>query len=150
MSQPNLEEHMKAIYQTKAHANGGRNGKVATDDGLLSVELAYPKAMGGSGDKTNPEQLFAAGYAACFSNAILHVAKQTGIALKEAPVTAIIGIGANAAGGFQLSASLTVSLPGMEQAQANKLVSIAHQVCPYSNAIRNNVDVQLEVATIAV
>lgn len=136
---------MKNLYETRATASGGRNGQVATDDGLLSVKLAYPKALGGKGDQTNPEQLFAAGYAACFSNAILHVAKAFGVTLTQAPVSATIGLAANASGGFQLSASLKVALADIELATAQKLVEAAHQVCPYSNAIRNNVAVKLEV-----
>ncbi|MBK8970059.1 MAG: organic hydroperoxide resistance protein [Hahellaceae bacterium] len=136
---------MKNLYETRATASGGRNGQVATDDGLLSVKLAYPKALGGKGDQTNPEQLFAAGYAACFSNAILHVAKAFSVTLTQAPVSATIGLAANASGGFQLSASLKVALADIELATAQKLVEAAHQVCPYSNAIRNNVAVKLEV-----
>ncbi len=138
---------MKKIYETQAQASGGRNGFVATDDQLLSLELAYPKAMGGNGDKTNPEQLFAAGYSACFSNAVLHVAKLQGMTLKKAPVTATIGIHAKEDGGFQLSAALKVELDDLDQALAEKLVHTAHQVCPYSNAIRNNIEVELSVFT---
>ncbi len=136
---------MKTLYTTSALAQGGRNGQVASDDGLLQLQLAYPKAMGGSGEHTNPEQLFAAGYAACFSNAILHVAKLARVPLKEAPVTATIGIGANASGGFALSAALQVTLKGLPGDQAERLVQTAHQVCPYSNAVRNNIEVRIDV-----
>lgn len=138
---------MKTLYETTATATGGRQGEVATDDGLLSIKLAYPKALGGKGDQTNPEQLFAAGYAACFSNAILHVAKALGVQISQAPVRATVGIGPNNSGGFQLSAGLNVHLSGLEQAQAEQLVQAAHQVCPYSNAIRNNIEVNIEVVT---
>lgn len=135
---------MKAIYETRATATAGRQGKVSTDDGLLNVDLAYPKAMGGSGLATNPEQLFAAGYAACFSNAVLHVAKMQKVAINSAPVSAVVGIGNNDAGGFALAVSLEVTLD-LPQAEADALVQTAHQVCPYSNATRNNIDVKLSV-----
>lgn len=140
---------MTALYQTRAQANGGRNGSAATDDGLLQVQLAYPRELGGSGDKTNPEQLFAAGYAACFSNAVLHVAKQSGVAIKDAPTMATVGLNTRAEGGFALSVALAVELTGVSQAQAEELVHAAHQVCPYSNAVRGNVEVQLTVTAVA-
>jgi Ohr subfamily peroxiredoxin len=135
---------MTTIYSTKATASAGRNGRVSTDDGLLDVNLSYPKAMGGTGAATNPEQLFAAGYSACFSNAILHVARESKLSITAAPVTAEVGIGPNNNGGFALSVSLAVTLD-MPQEQAEALVRSAHQVCPYSNAVRGNIDVQLSV-----
>ena len=135
---------MKTLYTTKATALAGRNGQVATDDGLLSVNLAYPKEMGGNGNATNPEQLFAAGYAACFSNAVLHVAREAKIALKSAPVTAEVGIGMNQDGGFQLSVTLAAQLD-LPEDQAIELVQTAHKVCLYSNATRGNIDVHLSV-----
>ncbi|WP_394246130.1 organic hydroperoxide resistance protein [Vibrio profundi] len=135
---------MTTLYSTKATASAGRNGNVSTEDGLLNIELSYPKEMGGTGKATNPEQLFAAGYSACFSNAILHVAREVKVAVKEAPVSAIIGIGPNETGGFALTASLEVSLD-LAQEQAVELVKVAHQVCPYSNAVRGNIDVAVSV-----
>ncbi|KIO36309.1 MULTISPECIES: organic hydroperoxide resistance protein [Shewanella] len=135
---------MKTLYQTSATASAGRNGRVATDDGKLSLDLSYPKEMGGTGEATNPEQLFAAGYSACFSNAILHVAREAKVKLTQAPVTAEVGIGARAEGGFGLSVKLNVEL-SLPQEQAVELVKMAHQVCPYSNAVRNNIDVGLMV-----
>lgn len=135
---------MKALYTTSATALAGRNGQVATDDGKLSLALSYPKEMGGSGEATNPEQLFAAGYSACFSNAILHLAREQKLAVKSAPTKATVGIFQNEQGGFALTASLAVELE-LDQAQANALVKAAHQVCPYSNAVRGNIDVQLFV-----
>ncbi|MGF1753824.1 organic hydroperoxide resistance protein [Vibrio makurazakiensis] len=135
---------MTTLYKTKATASAGRNGNVKTDDGLLNVNLSYPKEMGGTGAATNPEQLFAAGYSACFSNAILHVAREMKVAIKEAPVSAEIGIGPNETGGFALTASLEVSLE-LPQEQAFELVKVAHQVCPYSNAVRGNIDVAVNV-----
>lgn len=131
-----------ALYQTRATAQAGRQGHVATDDGLLALDLAYPKALGGQGNATNPEQLFAAGYAACFSNAILHVARAQKISLSSAPVTAEVGLVARADGGFALEIKLAVMLD-IENAQA--LVMAADAVCPYSHAIRGNVSVQLSV-----
>ncbi|MGC9402364.1 organic hydroperoxide resistance protein [Vibrio genomosp. F10] len=135
---------MTTIYTTSATALAGRNGQVSTDDNKLSLALSYPKEMGGSGEATNPEQLFAAGYSACFSNAILHVARETKVAISAAPTTATVGIGPNETGGFALTVSLSVELD-LEQGQAVELVKTAHQVCPYSNAVRGNIDVQLTV-----
>ncbi|EGA70301.1 organic hydroperoxide resistance protein [Vibrio sinaloensis DSM 21326] len=135
---------MTTLYKTQATALAGRNGQVKTDDGLLELELSYPKEMGGSGAATNPEQLFAAGYSACFSNAILHVAREAKVALKNAPVTAEVGIGPNENGGFALTVSLAAELE-LPQEQALELTKIAHQVCPYSNAVRGNIDVQVTV-----
>ncbi|MEZ8825051.1 organic hydroperoxide resistance protein [Vibrio sp. 10N.261.55.A7] len=135
---------MTALYTTSATALSGRNGQVSTDDNKLSLALSYPKEMGGTGEATNPEQLFAAGYSACFSNAILHVARETKVAVKSAPTTATVGIGPNDNGGFALTVSLSVELE-LEQDQAIELVKTAHQVCPYSNAVRGNIDVELSV-----
>ncbi|NVJ56353.1 MAG: organic hydroperoxide resistance protein [Vibrionaceae bacterium] len=133
---------MTTLYKTQATALAGRNGQVKTDDGLLDVGLSYPKEMGGNGQATNPEQLFAAGYAACFSNAILHVAREAKVALKQAPVTAEVGIGPNDKGGFALTVSLAAELE-LPIEQAIELTRTAHQVCPYSNAVRGNIDVQV-------
>jgi Ohr subfamily peroxiredoxin len=140
---------MSVLYKTKAIAVGGRNGNVHTEDNLLSTRLALPKVMGGKEDATNPEQLFAAGYAACFGNAVLHVARQQKIALKDADVEidAEVGIGPREEGGFKLEVSLTAILSGVDQPTAEKLVHTAHQVCPYSNATRGNIDVALSVQT---
>ena len=135
---------MAALYTTQATALAGRNGQVKTDDGLLDLELSYPKEMGGSGAATNPEQLFAAGYSACFSNALLHVAREGKVKLTKAPVTAEVGIGPNSQGGFALTVSLAVELE-LPQQQALELTRVAHQVCPYSNAVRGNIDVQVTV-----
>ncbi|GAB1621786.1 organic hydroperoxide resistance protein [Agarivorans albus] len=135
---------MTTLYTTSATALAGRNGQVSTDDKKLDLALSYPKEMGGSGEATNPEQLFAAGYAACFSNAILHVAREGKVAIKSAPTTATVGIGPNDNGGFALTVSLAVELE-LEQAAAEELVKVAHQVCPYSNATRGNIDVKLSV-----
>lgn len=135
---------MTTLYKTQATALAGRNGQVKTQDGLLDLELSYPKEMGGSGAATNPEQLFAAGYSACFSNAILHVAREAKVELSQAPVTATVGIGPNESGGFALTVSLDVELD-LPLEQAQELTRVAHQVCPYSNAVRGNIDVQLSV-----
>lgn len=135
---------MTTLYTTSATAMAGRNGQVSTDDNLLSVALSYPKEMGGTGEATNPEQLFAAGYSACFSNALLHVAKEMKIKIVSAPTTATVGIGPNENGGFALTVALSIELV-LEQEQAVTLVKTAHQVCPYSNAVRGNIDVKLSV-----
>lgn len=134
---------MSAIYTTRATATTGRNGHVESADGLLSLDLGYPKELGGSGKATNPEQMFAGGYAACFSNAILFVAKQQKLELASAPVSAEVGLH-QVATGFALSVKLEVTLDLPREA-ARALVATAHQVCPYSNATRGNIDVSLSV-----
>lgn len=138
---------VNVLYRTKATANGGRDGKAATADGTFSVALATPKELGGAGGPgNNPEQLFAAGYSACFLGAMKFVASQGGPKVPaDTTVTAEVGIGPRAEGGFGLEVSLDISLPGVPKADAEALVAKAHQVCPYSNATRNNIDVKLSV-----
>ncbi|NAZ84957.1 organic hydroperoxide resistance protein [Kineococcus indalonis] len=139
---------MPAVYTAVATATGeGRNGHARTDDGLVDVDLAVPREMGGPGGATNPEQLFAAGYAACFHGALKAVARERGVAFTDSAVTAEVGIGPDGAGGFALEVALHVELGGLEQAAAEELVRAAHQVCPYSNATRGNVEVVLETVT---
>ncbi|AUX28334.1 MULTISPECIES: organic hydroperoxide resistance protein [Sorangium] len=135
-------------YTTQATAQGGRDGRAKTADGALDVKLSTPKELGGAGGEgNNPEQLFAAGYAACFLGALKFVAAQEKARIPaEATVTATVGIGPRSEGGFGLDIGLRISLPGIERSQAEQLVEKAHQVCPYSNATRNNVPVRLEVA----
>ncbi|WP_428310706.1 organic hydroperoxide resistance protein [Hydrocarboniphaga sp.] len=135
------------LYRTSATANGGRDGQSATDDGSLSVKLATPKELGGAGGAgNNPEQLFAAGYSACFLGAMKFVASQGGPKVPaETTVQATVGIGPRSEGGFGLEVSLAVSLPGLAKEEATALVEKAHQVCPYSNATRGNIDVKLSV-----
>ena len=140
---------MNVLYKTTASATGGRTGQAATADGVLKVDLVTPKELGGTGgNATNPEQLFAAGYAACFLGAIKVVAgQQKKTVPADAKVTAEVGIGANPKGaGFAIDVALTASLPGLTRAEAEALVKEAHKVCPYSNATRGNVDVRLSVA----
>lgn len=135
-------------YRTEATANGGRDGRSRTADGALDVTLATPKELGGGGGPgNNPEQLFAAGYAACFLGAMKFVAAQDRKRVPDdATVTATIGIGPRSEGGFGITAALAIALPGWDRAEAEALVAKAHQVCPYSNATRGNVDVGLTVA----
>ena len=133
----------KVIYTARAHTTGGREGASRTDDGLLDIKLTPPKAMGGAGTATNPEQLFAAGYSACFMGALKHVASMKKIAVPaDASIDAEVDIGPIPAG-FGIAARLSVSLPGLDRAVAEDLVNTAHQVCPYSNATRGNIDVRL-------
>lgn len=137
------------LYKTTATADGGREGHARTQDGSLDVKLSTPKELGGGGGTgNNPEQLFAAGYAACFLGAMKFVAGQGGTAKvpNDATVTANVGIGPRSEGGFGITADLTISLPGLDRAEAQKLVDAAHQVCPYSNATRGNVNVGLKLA----
>lgn len=136
----------KILYQAQASASGGRDGKAASDDGQLSVKLTTPQVLGGAGgDGTNPEQLFAAGYSACFLGALKLVAGKAKVELpEETAITGQVGIGPEGEG-FGLAVTLNVHIPGLEQQQAEELVHKAHQVCPYSNATRNNVPVELVV-----
>ncbi|MEH3144451.1 MAG: organic hydroperoxide resistance protein [Methylobacterium frigidaeris] len=135
-------------YTTEATATGGRDGRAKTQDGSLDVALSTPKELGGAGGAgNNPEQLFAAGYSACFLGAMKFVGGQEKIQVPaDTTVTAKVGIGPRSEGGFGITTSLRISLPGLDRATAEKLVEKAHQVCPYSNATRGNVDVGLEVA----
>jgi osmotically inducible protein OsmC len=138
---------MQVLYTAHATATGGRDGRGTSSDKALDVKLSTPKELGGAGGEgTNPEQLFAAGYAACFLSAM----KLVGGALKtpipaDSSISADVGIGPNDKGGFGLTVKLSVSTPGMDQAAAQAVVDRAHQVCPYSNATRGNIDVTLEV-----
>ncbi|MDA9423277.1 MULTISPECIES: organic hydroperoxide resistance protein [Bradyrhizobium] len=138
---------VNVLYKTSAKATGGRDGHAATLDGALDVKLTTPKELGGAGGAgNNPEQLFAAGYAACFIGAMKFVASQGGPKVPpDTSVTSTVGIGPRSEGGFGLDIDLAVSLPGLARAEAEALVAKAHQVCPYSNATRGNVDVRLTV-----
>jgi lipoyl-dependent peroxiredoxin len=139
---------VNVLYRTSARATGGRDGRSATLDGTLDVKLTTPKELGGpGGDGNNPEQLFAAGYAACFLGAMKFVASQGGTAKvpNDTTVTSTVGIGPRSEGGFGLEIALAIALPGVERADAEDLVAKAHQVCPYSNATRGNIDVKLSV-----
>lgn len=135
---------MKTLYEAHASATGGRDGRVTTDDGVLDLRLSMPQSLGGAGGQgTNPEQLFAAGYAACFDSALNHVARQQKRKLEGTRVDAAVGIGPNDRGGFALAVRLEVTVPGLPREEAQALVAQAHAVCPYSNAVRGNVDVEL-------
>ena len=140
---------MKVLYTAVATATGGRDGEASSSDGKLKVELDVPEEMGGpGGDGTNPEQLFAAGYSACFIGAMKFVADKEGMEVPEdTSVRAEVGIGPHGKG-FGLDIDLHISLPGMDRESAEKVANRAHEeVCPYSNATRNNVDVRLHIST---
>jgi Ohr subfamily peroxiredoxin len=134
------------LYETEVTASGGRDGKAISNDGLLSVSLSLPKSLGGGGGSgTNPEQLFAAGYASCFLGAVKLVARQQKITLSnDATITARVGMGPVAVG-YALTVELKASLPGIDKALAEEIVRGAHERCPYSNATRGNVPVVLTV-----
>jgi osmotically inducible protein OsmC len=138
---------VNVLYHTSARATGGRDGHSATLDGAVDVKLSTPKELGGGGGTgVNPEQLFATGYAACFLGAMKFVASQGGPKVPaDATVTSSVGIGPRSEGGFGLEIALEISVPGVDRAAAEDLVAKAHQVCPYSNATRNNIDVKLTV-----
>jgi len=136
------------VYSTKVTATGGRHGTIHSEDGLLDLKLALPQTLGGKGDATNPEQLFAGGYAACFENALFHVSREARrhFADSDIEVVAQIGLSRNESGAFLLSAALAVTMAGVDQKTAEQLVDGAHAICPYSNAIKGNVDVQIAVS----
>jgi osmotically inducible protein OsmC len=140
---------MTDLYTTRVSATGGRHGTIKSEDGILAVALAMPKSLGGPGGATNPEQLFAAGYAACFENAILRVASESGIRFADPDVEVIaeIGIHRNSNGAFGLSAKLEVTMTGVDQTKAEELTHLADAICPYSNAVRGNVAVAITVRT---
>jgi Ohr subfamily peroxiredoxin len=134
----------KPIYTARASGTGGRAGHVRTDDGVLSVDVRPPKEMGGPGGASNPEQLFAAGYAACFSSALGVVSRRQGVDAADAVVDADVTIGAIPGGAYGLAVALRVRIPGEDIETVRKLAEAAHQVCPYSNATRGNLDVSIE------
>jgi lipoyl-dependent peroxiredoxin len=138
---------VNALYTAKATSTGAaRAGHVKSDDGVLELDLSIPKGLGGGGGEgTNPEQLFAAGYSACFHSALQAAARREKVKIDGSSVTAEVGIGKQGEG-FGLAVTLVVSLPGVESETAAKLAEAAHQLCPYSNATRGNIDVDLRVA----
>ena len=137
---------MKTLYTTNVTAKGGRNGQVKSDNGVLDLEVRMPKGLGGANDDfTNPEMLFAAGYAACFDSALNLIISKSKIETGETSVVAKVSIGQNEDGGFGLAAELDVNIPGVSIEEAQSLTEKAHQICPYSNATRNNIEVKLSV-----
>lgn len=137
---------MNILYTAVATAKGGRNGHVASNNGVLDLDVRYPKALGGANDDyANPEMLFAAGYSACFDSALNRVIQMSKIKTGETSVTARINIGQIGGGAFGLSAELNVNIPGVDEETAQSLAEKAHQVCPYSNATRGNIEVKLSV-----
>lgn len=138
---------MNILYSTRVSATGGRKGTIRSEDGILALDLAIPKELGGMGGATNPEQLFAGGYAACFENALLRIGRQAGHRFADGDVEVVgeIGLSRNEADAFVLSASLFVTIAGVDQATAEELVRGADAICPYSNAIRGNIAVAKSV-----
>jgi lipoyl-dependent peroxiredoxin len=140
---------MNAQYMTTVTSSGGREGHIRSSDGVLDLPLSMPKELGGSGKPgtTNPEQLFAAGYAACFENALLRAAREQKLKLSGSSVTATVGIGRRDDGRFGLEVALAVKLDGVGRAEAQALARAAHEeICPYSRAVRGNVEVAVSVA----
>jgi lipoyl-dependent peroxiredoxin len=134
----------KPLYTARAAATGGRAGHAVSDDGILDLDLRPPKEMGGPGGATNPEQLFAVGYAACFQSALGAVGRREKIDTSNSRVEADVTIGTVPGGGYGLAVALRVSIPGLDADAVRRLTEAAHQVCPYSNATRGNIDVTLE------
>ncbi|RMB61309.1 organic hydroperoxide resistance protein [Tessaracoccus antarcticus] len=138
---------MEPLYTAEALSTGaGRNGHVRTTSGTVDLDLAIPKAMGGSGDGANPEELFAAGYAACFHSALQMVARQAKVAISDTSVGSEVHVLTNEKGGFTLAVNLEVVIPELAHEQAQALAEAAHQACPYSNATRGNIDVTVTVS----
>jgi lipoyl-dependent peroxiredoxin len=138
---------MTALYTAEALSTGaGRDGHVTTTSGRVDLDMALPKEMGGSGDGANPEELFAAGYAACFHSALQSVARAQKIKITDSTVGSRVGIGPIDGGGFGLTVELEVVIPGLDAAQAQALADAAHQICPYSNATRGNIVVEVTVS----
>lgn len=140
---------MSTLYSTRVTAIGGRNGTIRSEDGLLDLPLALPTTMGGKGGATHPEQLFAAGYAACFENAVIHVTRNKATRVKDTDIVVVaeVGLQPNGNGGFALSVALDVAITGLDQATAEEIVQAAHATCPYSNAVKGNIDVAITVTT---
>jgi osmotically inducible protein OsmC len=139
---------VSVLYRTSATATGGRDGHALSEDGKVDLQLSTPKELGGSGGSgTNPEQLFAAGYSACFIGALKVAGQQLKTKVpSDTSITATVGIGPRSEGGFGITVDLLISLPGVGREDAQRLVDTAHQICPYSNATRNNIDVMLTIA----
>ena len=137
---------MEKLYEASVIVKGGRNGHVKSDDGVIDMPVRMPKGLGGEGGEfTNPEQLFAAAYSACFDGALNLVARQNRIKLKETTVTAHVSINKTAEGALKLGAKLDINIPGIDKDQAEELAAMAHKVCPYSVAVQGNIDVELNV-----
>jgi Ohr subfamily peroxiredoxin len=141
---------MPSLYTARVASTGGRNGHVKSEDGLIDMDMTVPPSLGGNGDKPNPEVLFAAGYAACFGNAVIFVAKDKGIELapEDVKTTAEVELFSTDAGEFKLRVHLENEIKGVDQAQADELVKIGHDVCPYSNATRGNIEVTLSARAV--
>ncbi|MBR0572622.1 MULTISPECIES: organic hydroperoxide resistance protein [Pasteurellaceae] len=136
---------MKTLYSTTVTVTGGRNGNIKSDNGVLDLEVRMPKALGGQNDDfTNPEQLFAGGYAACFDSALNLVAQKSKVKI-DSTITATVSILPNTTGGFELAVNLVADIQGVDKETAQQLLEKAHQVCPYSNATRGNIEVTISL-----
>lgn len=134
---------MKPIYTASVTSVGGRNGRVESSDGAVKLALAAPPPLGGNGNGANPEQLFAAGYAACFAGAMDYIARQKKLSPGEITIASKVAIGPDDSGAFTLAVDLSITAPGLNQADAEDLVARAHEACPYSRATRGNIEVKL-------
>ena len=138
---------MKVLYKTAATATGGRNGKITSENGILNIDVKMPKALGGANDDyLNPEMLFAGGYAACFDSALNLVIHKSKIKTGTTATTAKVSIGQNDEGGFKLAVDLHTNIPDVSLEEARNLIEKAHSICPYSNATRGNIEVNLTVS----
>ena len=140
---------MDEIYRTKVFSSGGRNGHVKSDDGIIDIDLSTPKTMGGKRDATNPEQLFAAGYAACFEHSMQHIARSIALPVKATAVEAEVAMYKTLDEEYRMSVTLKAFVKGIDQEAADDLVKRAHDICPYSGAVKNNVDVSMVAQVVA-
>ena len=138
---------MKAVYEAVVTSQGGREGHVVSNNGILDLKVSLPKSMGGNEEHTNPEQLFAAGYAACFENAVIHIARVKKVSAEDSKVVARVSLNAAGAGDLNLAVRLEVSLPHLEKTVAEQVIAEAHKVCPYSKATKGNIDVEIELVS---
>lgn len=136
---------MKVLYSTKVTASGGRNGQVKSDDGILDMPLSTPRSLGGSKTASNPEQLFAAGYGACFENAVLHIAQLKKVKLEGTSITVQVDLQSYDDGHFNVGVTMDLDIQGVEPIVAQQLIVAAHKVCPYSNATRGNIDLTISL-----
>jgi Ohr subfamily peroxiredoxin len=136
---------MKVLYSTKVTASGGRNGQVKSDDGILDMPLSTPRSLGGSKTASNPEQLFAAGYGACFENAVLHIAQLKKVKLEGTSITVQVDLQSFDDGHFNVGVAMDLDIQGVEPVLAQQLIVAAHKVCPYSNATRGNIDLTISL-----
>jgi osmotically inducible protein OsmC len=145
MSHKKWRFNMKVLYSTTVTASGGRNGHIKSDDGVLDMPLSTPRSLGGSRTASNPEQLFAAGYGACFENAVLHIAQLKKVRLEKTTIAVKVDLQTFEDGHFNVGVAMDLDIQGVDDQIARQLIEAAHRVCPYSNATRGNIDLTISL-----